>query len=856
MTGIDDNKRFYLGRIFDVDTTKTTEQPLLYASADLTTHGLVVGMTGSGKTGLCLTLLEEAGLDNIPAIMIDPKGDIANLLLQFPDFAPADYLPWVNADAAQREGKTVEQAATEASEQWRTGLAGWGLTGEHIRQLKERVQMTIYTPGSTSGRPISILASLKHPQLNWEDNLEVLLEQIQSTVTALLGLIGYTNLDPVTAREHILLANIIQNAWAQGHDLDLGELILQVQTPPFQKLGFFTVDQLFPPKDRLQLAMQLNNILASPAFQSWLTGDALDVQSLLYTESGKARHTIFYIAHLNDAERMFIVTLLFSAIESWMRSQSGTTNLRALVYFDEIFGYLPPSANPPSKKPILRMLKQARAFGVGLLLATQNPVDIDYKALSNAGTWLIGRLQTERDKMRLLDGLEGAAGGTFNRQQADQTLSKLNKRVFIINNVNSKTGLQVFQTRWALSYLAGPLTRSQLKALNELAGNHFSNGATTATAKNVAATQAIKTPGLQAKAAAGERVADTPAVETAASATSNALDGYTRTQPAVPSLAENYFYRRELDVNQALQNARKTSGKALALVYLPSLLAQADVRFIDRANAVDIVQQPTVLLPSIATRPQWEAHAITAMDPKTLGSVAENGAYYSALPAAMADEKRLKTLQVDFIDYLYRNSALSLAQNTSLKLVAQPGESEIAFATRCDQTADQLADAEAEKLKAKYADKLARLQQKISKEQREVAESEAEVKARQMEEMTKHGETIFKLASSFLGGGRRQASFTSNLEKRRQTSNAKADLEQNRAELETLNRELRQLQDEFAAELQTLSAKWDEVARQINNVKITPYKKDIALTLFGVVWLPYWLVETNGNTEALPAYAA
>ena len=403
-----DQPGFYIGKKYDLAKGKLLEEQVIYDPADLTTHGFVTGMTGSGKTGLCIGLLEEAALEGIPAIMIDPKGDLTNLLLHFPDFKPEDFKPWIDPDVVRRENKDMDTVAAETAAEWKNGLEQWGLTSDDVRKLQDSVDFTVYTPGSTAGQPVSILSSFKAPDISWEENSEVLREEISSTVTAVLGLVGMNDIDPLRSREHILMANILEYAWSQGKSLDMNALILQVQNPPFERLGAFPVDNLFPAKERMDLAMLLNNFLASPSFQTWIEGVPLDVPSFLYSSDGKPRHSIFYLAHLPENERMFFVTLLFASIEAWMRMQRGTGSLRALIYFDEIVGYLPPVANPPSRPIMLRMLKQARAFGVGLLLATQNPVDLDYKALSNAGTWFIGRLQTERDKARLLDGLESA----------------------------------------------------------------------------------------------------------------------------------------------------------------------------------------------------------------------------------------------------------------------------------------------------------------------------------------------------------------------------------------------------------------------------------------------------------------
>ena len=461
------DSNFYLGRAYDPLKQAVTDQQIAYDPADLTTHAVVTGMTGSGKTGLCIVLLEEAALQGIPAIIIDPKGDLTNLLLHFPNLAPQDFSPWIDSDLARRAGKSLEQVATDAAGSWREGLKEWGIPPERILALKNAAQFAIFTPGSDAGIPVSVLSSLVAPEIPWQENREVLREKITSTVTALLGLVGYTDIDPLRSREHILLANIFESAWSQGKDVELAELVIQTQNPPFEKLGAFPVETFFPAKDRMELAMVLNNILAAPAFETWREGQSLNIGSMLYTSDGRPRHNIFYLAHLSDPERMFFVTLLLSAVETWMRTQSGSSSLRALLYMDEIFGYLPPLRNPPSKLPILRMLKNARAFGLGLLLATQNPVDVDYKALSNAGTWFIGKLQTEQDKNRLLDGLESAAGG-ISRIVFDKLISSLGKRVFVLHNIHAKQP-ELLQTRWTMNFLAGPLTRNQIPALNKLA---------------------------------------------------------------------------------------------------------------------------------------------------------------------------------------------------------------------------------------------------------------------------------------------------------------------------------------------------------------------------------------------------
>ena len=481
---------FYLGRTYDLASKKQLDQPVLYDAKDLVTHAVCVGMTGSGKTGLCIGLLEEAALDGIPALVIDPKGDLANLLLTFPELKPENFAPWVNPDDAARKGVSAEDFAAQQAQLWRGGLEKWGQTGERIQRLRDSAEFTVYTPGSNAGVPVSVLKSFDPPQGSASDDPELFRDRVQATATSLLGLLGI-DADPVQSREHVLLSNLLTVAWQKAQSLDLAALIQQIQSPPFERVGALELEAFYPSKERFKLAMQLNNLLASPGFSAWLEGVPVDIASFLHTPQGKPRVAIFSIAHLSDPERMFFVALLLNQTVAWMRQQPGTTSLRALLYMDEIFGYFPPVANPPSKKPLLTLLKQARAYGLGVVLATQNPVDLDYKGLSNTGTWLIGRLQTERDKERVLEGLEGAAataGGKFDRAHMGEVLAGLGNRVFLMHNVHDDAPVTI-ETRWTMSYLRGPLTREQIKKLMDPVRATFISAATpTPGAKPVSAT--------------------------------------------------------------------------------------------------------------------------------------------------------------------------------------------------------------------------------------------------------------------------------------------------------------------------------------------------------------------------------
>ncbi|MCA9865074.1 MAG: ATP-binding protein [Anaerolineae bacterium] len=814
--------KYFLGKIWDPKTGQLTDDALRYDSEDLTTHAVVVGMTGSGKTGLCVGLLEEAALNRVPALMIDPKGDLTNLLLHFPDLLPADFQPWINAAAAKKEGKTEEQAAAETAEMWRKGLADWGIGPERLQNLADSVNFTIYTPGSTAGVPLSVLASLGAPALPWAGNEEVLGEQISGTVTALLSLTGMKDIDPVQSREHILLSNILADAWRNGRNLDLGELIMQIQTPPFAKLGVLDVNSFFPEKDRFGLAMRINSMLASPSFQTWMEGEPLDVQALLYTPDGQPRHSIFYIAHLSEEERMFFVTLLYANIETWMRAQSGTTSLRAIVYFDEIFGYMPPLGNPPSKTVMLRMLKQARAFGVGMVLATQNPVDVDYKGLSNAGTWFIGKLGTEQDKARLLDGLTSAIAGAVDVKELDRLISGIGKRVFLMRNVNEKKPL-LFQTRWAMNYLAGPLTRTQIPALNALTG------------------------ASQAAAAAPSPVR--PAAPGTPEATG------TMTRPPVPGGAGEYFLPANLTLSEAAETHRyplAPGARESGILYRPALLAQAGVHLTNAKYALNTDTIWTALIYEAELTPpiRWEDNHNPPVDDRKLDRAPVSDARFASLGGPLADAKLLRALETDFIDYIVRNGAVTIRANDKLKVYGGPEMSDADFAQLCEDAADDLMQAELDKVKARFETKLKSVEEKLKKEERELAEDEAEFKSRKGEEYAKHAETLL----SFFGG--RRKSLSSSLSKRRMAEKAKADIEESEQAIADMQEQLGDLKGEMEVALDEVEAKYDALIADTKEVPVAPKKTDVRVAMFGVAWVPHYLVESGGRTLEVPAYTA
>jgi hypothetical protein len=819
--------KFYIGREYDLAAQKILGKPVHYDSNDLTTHGVIVGMTGSGKTGLGVGILEEAALQGLPAIIIDPKGDISNLPLHFPDFRPGDFEAWIDPAEAKRSSKSVEALAEELASRWREGLQGWGLSGEDVERVISSVAYTIFTPGSTAGVPVDILTSLKAPDVPWEQNRELLLDKVSSTATALLTLVG-VEADPVRSREHILLANIFEEAWKSAHDLDLPTLIQHVQQPPFEKLGALDLERSYPEDDRFELAMTLNNLLASPTFEVWTEGAPLDVDGLLWMPDGRPRHSIFYLAHLSDQERMFFVTLLLSTVEAWMRAQSGASALKALLYIDEMYGFLPPVAKPPSKPPLLRLLKQARAYGLGLLLTTQNPVDLDYKGLSNAGTWFVGKLQTEQDKARLLDGLEGVAVGEaeIDRNQLDKSISALGKRVFLLHNVHRRKP-QIFYTRWAMAFLKGPIALPQVEDVNKIAG------ASVPARIQRAAREDAETP--------IDRLEDQAPTQVDASPT----------RAEIPARVEEAFLANTVTASQAA----KISGQGLdaydrkTLVYRPGLLAQAKVRYLKRDLGVDVDQQFAALVPDPGRRGvvRWEEFRSTPVPREALDDKPAPEGLYGDLPEPLRDAKVLRSLESDFLDYVYHTAELRLLQNESLELTADAGESEAAFQQRCEQRAWEKRDEESDEIREKYEKKIKRIQDKLIKEERELEEDQAELAGRKLEEYATHAENILGLFT----GSRSRRRVSSSLTKRRLTSKAKADVEESQEEIEEFRAEMTDLEVELAEVLEEFDERWEEVASDIRETVIKPYKKYIQVDFFGIAWLPYWNLEgEDGQLEA------
>jgi hypothetical protein len=788
----------HVGALIDAAKHERTTTNVELDSADLTTHGVIVGMTGSGKTGLGIVLIEEVLRAGIPALLIDPKGDLTNLCLTFPDLDAESFRPWVDEGQAKSAGQSPTDFAAAQALAWTEGLASWGYGPEQIKGLRDACDVTIYTPGSRSGVELNIVGSLQVPDT---DDAETIADEIDGFVSGLLGLVGIAA-DPLSSREHILLSNLVQHAWANNQALDLPTLVGQVQQPPLTKLGVFELDEFFAPKDRQQLALKLNGLLASPAFAAWGEGTPLDIETLLFTPERTPRGAIITTAHLSDEERQFVTSLLLAKLVTWMRQQSGTTDLRALLYMDEVMGYLPPTEAPPTKKPIMTLMRQARAFGVGVVLATQNPVDIDYKAISNAGTWMVGRLQTERDKDRLLDGMSAADGGVDVKAVSD-TISGLDKREFVLRRAG-KNEPEVFTTRWAMSYLRGPLTRDQIKQLmgeDAPAAGESTPAAAAETPAEPAAPAAVPVPG-------GDST------------------------PVMPKVADGVTVRW---VALAASWLGDVGGDSAGTVYEPAILARVHLRYDEaKADLVHDIDHDAVIFPLDAIVDPTRAANIAFADADLLAT-APSSAIYRLTSAPIGEANAWKRVERGLVDHLVRSGSLELQVNKQLKLYSLPDESAEAFQARCAQAAQTAAESAKAELATKHDAKVARLESQLA-----AALDRAAVVAEQAEDR-KRG-NLLRAAGDLLGGlfGSRRSAAT---KIGRAADNLTRDADGKRVDeakgkVARIEEQRAALDEELATGSTAIDAEWAAAAAAVTTVPVTLERTDVKVTQLVLAWVP------------------
>ena len=782
---------FYLGKRYDAASDSLTDELVLYDSKDLTTHAAIIGMTGSGKTGLGVGILEEAALDHVPVIAIDPKGDMGNLLLTFPQLKPENFRPWINERTALDKGQTPDEFAASQAALWKKGLGEWGQTGARIAKLRKNVDLAIYTPGSNAGVPVSVLNSFAAPSQELIDDVDLYRERVQATATGILTLLGI-DADPVSSREHILISRLLDHAWQEGRDLDVPGLITEIQDPPIKKIGVMSIDSVFPANERFKLAMALNNLLAAPGFEAWMQGEPLSAKNLLYTAEGKPRISVMSIAHLDEAQRMFFVSMLLNEIIAWMRAQPGTSSLRAIVYMDEIFGYMPPVANPPSKKLFLTLLKQARAYGVGLVLATQNPVDLDYKGLSNTGTWFIGRLQTERDKARVIEGLEGASAGNFDKQAMEKTIAGLGKRRFLLHNVHEDEAV-VFGTRWVLSYLAGPLTRDHIRTLMKTARN---------------------------KLAAAVRAASKPKRKTSELA------------PSLPPSVNQFFVR----------------GIGEELVYHPRLVAGGDMVFTSARYHVEDEREAlhAVEFEDGPVDVDWDNAEPLDIAIEDLRDKPEPDASFAELPAAASMAKSYAGWARKYKSWLRQNETITLYRSKRFRLTSTAGETEGDFRVRLQDAASEKRDAAIAKIRKRYATKTTTLENRLMRAQQTVAVQKEQSTKRTLDTAVSFGTAIL---GAVLGRKTLSSSTATKMGSAIRTGASArkeaADVARARQTVEKVKADMAALSAALEKEIADLETAFDAQAEELSEIVVRAKSTDINVAVTGLVWLPYTRGEKN-----------
>jgi len=761
---------FYLGKDVDRESFEPTEVLTLLKSKNFTTHAAIIGMTGSGKTGLGIGIIEEAAIDNIPSIVIDPKGDMGNLCLTDPSFAPESFIPWVE-DEAKAKGEDVAQYAAKIASFWREGIESSDQSVERVGRFHS-VSKTIYTPGSQTGIPINLMSSLEVPDTKILKSSDNLTSYLKSSVMGLLSLIGI-DADPLDSKEYILLSQIIYQSWMDGRSLTIEELVGRTVNPPFKKIGVLPLDSFYPSKERFKLASKFNAVIASPSFASWLSGDALDIQSLLYDENGKAKISIFSISHLNDDERMFFVTLLLNKYTAWMRLQSGSTRLKTLLYMDEIHGFFPPTKNPPSKEPMITLLKQARAFGVGIVLSTQNPVDLDYKGLSNIGTWCIGRLQTTQDIDRVIDGLGGKIDSAFGKKEIANLLANLKKRTFFLKSAHLED-IRLFGTRWVMSYLKGPLKRDDISAL------------------------------MQDQRGAE----DTSPV----AIRSQDEDGYKRVNTLQNSIDQYY----EIDMTGVHR-------------YHPYLAANIEIYYHDQRRGIEMTKNSSIFLDLDGVRSiDWEDASVEEMDFTRLSEDEPKDAKYASIPESVSSDSDLKLASRELKDHLYQSNGLELYRCKPLRIESKPDESMVDFKIEAENKLNDMKEQALEKLTEMYGRKEQRLKDQMIRAKEKVEKEKGD----QMSSMLNVGVSIL----GALFGRTTSTKIGTAVSRGSRAFKERGDVTRAESKILELEEKMEDLGVELDNKIDDITTKYGIENYTIETFSIKPKKRDIEISDIAILW--------------------
>ena len=764
---------FYLGKDIDKTSMQATEALTLLKNKNFTTHAAIIGMTGSGKTGLGVGIIEEAAIDNIPSILIDPKGDMGDLCLTDPEFSAKAFEPWVKDEAKEAD---LTAYAQKTADMWKAGIESFGQDASRVKKF-HAVQKTIYTPGSSAGVAVNIMSSLEVPPSEIMEDSDTFSSYLKSTTTSLLSLIGITA-DPLDSKEYILLAQIITKAWLSKEDLSIEAIIGKIINPSFSKIGVLPLDTFYPQEARFKLATKFNSLLASPSFVLWLQGEKLDIQKLLYDENGKAKIAIFSIAHLNDEERMFFVTLLLNKYIAWMRRQSGTSTLKTLLYMDEIFGFFPPTKNPPSKEPMLLLLKQARAFGVGIILSTQNPIDLDYKGLSNIGTWFIGRLQTTQDIDRVIDGLGGKIGSSYDKSEIRQLLSNLQKRTFFLKSAHLDD-IRLFSTRWVMSYLKGPLKKTEISLLM----------------KAQKEAQNIQEESIDTLVRKGE-----------------ARGSIQHIDSSIPQ-----YYEPDI------------MGKQ---VFSPLLSAKSSIHFYSQRRGID--EERNVILSLMLEGDEqhiaWGKAREEEDDFTNLPHNAPKNATFHTLPKVILEDKGLKKAIRELKDMLYKEKYLELYRCKYPKMESKVSESYADFIVRVQDSLNDKKEEQIEKLKTRYAGKEKTLQNRLDRAKEHIAKESSDSTSSMIEAgIAVIGALFGRTSPTKIGRAVKKGSKI--LKERAEMSRAEERLADIQADIETLEYELED-------KIDLLNEKFSIDNCEIESFKIKPRKTDIDIEVCAIVWKP------------------
>ena len=771
---------FYMGRDVDEDTMEPTEVLTLLKNKNFTTHAAIIGMTGSGKTGLGIGIIEEAAIDNIPSIVIDPKGDMGDLCLTDPEFSPAAFEPWVKDEAAAK-GEEPVKYAEKTAKIWKEGLESWDQDVSRV-EIFSNVRKTIYTPGSSAGVSINIMASMEVPPAEVMDDSDTLASFLKSTVSSLLSLIGI-EADPIDSKEYILLAQIISDNWIAGRGTTIEELIGSIINPPFKKVGVLPLDSYYPQNERFKFASKFNAVIASPNFSSWLSGEDLDIQKLLYDSEGKAKIAIFSIAHLNDDERMFFVTLLLNKYIAWMRHQSGTSSLKTLLYMDEIFGFFPPTKNPPSKEPMLLLLKQARAYGVGIVLSTQNPVDLDYKGLSNIGTWFIGRLQTTQDIDRVIDGLSGKTASSFDKEDIRKILSNLKKRTFFLKSAHLDD-VRLFVTRWVMSYLKGPLKKGEISDLMK---------------------DQKKLP---------ESAATLPERLMSNSDESDTYEHYNMLDHSIPQ-----YY--EVDVSGLFR-------------YRPTLGAKTRVGFFNQSRGIDEAEESIVSLPLHPSDRSldWSSADIDESDFSRFPTQMPENAKLAKVPEIICQDRGLREAKKLLSDMLYQEKKLELYRCKSPKMESRPHESRGDFIVRIEDALNDKKEQEIEEFKERYAKKEKQLQERLQRALARVEKEEADVSSRTTDTVISAGMAIL----GALFGHKSTAKIGTTLSKGSRILKERGDVDRAQQRVDEARKRIDDLAYELEDEIDALEERYSIERCDIKTFAIKPRRSDINIDEIALIW--------------------